>query len=130
MRLDGAAVAILEFGNPEHDVFHALFVRRHGLHGRQVPLDGVVAEAARGVWIHNVSLQTHLLLTETQFVSILLDASRNTHMNKEPGPGEIPGRLRELLGARLEREIYLSTEEAAQGDPQVRVRVVIEVADD
>jgi hypothetical protein len=28
--------------------------------------------------------------------------------------GAIPGRLRELLGARLEREIYLSTEEAAQ----------------
>lgn len=27
---------------------------------------------------------------------------------------EIPGRLRELLGERIEREVYLSTEEAAQ----------------
>lgn len=27
---------------------------------------------------------------------------------------DIPGRLRQLLGARIEREIYLSTEEAAQ----------------
>jgi hypothetical protein len=27
---------------------------------------------------------------------------------------KIPGRLRELLGSRLDREIYLSTEEAAQ----------------
>ena len=30
------------------------------------------------------------------------------------GHPQIPGRLRDLLGERIEREIYLSTEEAAQ----------------
>lgn len=30
------------------------------------------------------------------------------------GGAQIPGRLRDLLGARIDREIYLSTEEAAQ----------------
>lgn len=30
------------------------------------------------------------------------------------GDKRLPGRLRELLGERLDREVYLSTEEAAQ----------------
>ena len=42
--------------------------------------------------------------------------------SQSPGPSEqqaprdpqLPGRLRDLLGARLDREIYLSTVEAAQ----------------
>jgi len=35
-------------------------------------------------------------------------------MSEESVPGGMPGRLRALLGAHLDREIYLSTEEAAQ----------------
>jgi len=30
------------------------------------------------------------------------------------GDTHVPGRLRDLLGSRIEREVYLSTEEAAQ----------------
>lgn len=36
------------------------------------------------------------------------------HAGEPVGDAHVPGRLRELLGARVEREVYLSTEEAAQ----------------
>ena len=36
------------------------------------------------------------------------------HPQESQGHPHAPGRLRDLLGARIEREIFLSTEEAAQ----------------